>query len=334
MRKSIQSIDLFKFIGSIIVILIHTYPFYEAMPDVGFISSNIIGRTVIPFYFLCAGYFLKQGITSKKTDYFKHYMKRLIQLYLIWSIICLPAGLVFMQRNLSSDLIVFWPLVLVVALVYAGTYFHLWYMAALIFSCFVAKKWCDHFSLKSLLIFSFITLLFGLSETYYGLFENSFLYGPLTTYFDLLITTKSGLTLGLFYVALGFYIASSKQKKRTQYIYYVLFFFLLLFLEAQFVRSQGWAIDYNFYFSSIPFTYYLFLWLLQTPCRLPLNFRFLRELSTIIYFSHGIFLELIPYFLPYNFKYLFDIGAFRFSSVLLCTLLFSIIVHRFFKKLY
>ena len=61
MRKQYNSIDLMKFFCSLMVIVIHTYPFYETFPTIGFTSSNIIGRIVIPFFFISAGYFLDKG---------------------------------------------------------------------------------------------------------------------------------------------------------------------------------------------------------------------------------------------------------------------------------
>ncbi len=335
MRKSIHSIDLAKFIGSLLVITLHTYPFYEKFPNIGFISSNVIGRIVIPFFLVSAGYFLKQGIDKNGKEYLIKYIKRLTRLYLLWSIIHLPAAILFIQRTIQPDSLIIWPFIFVVCILYAGTYYHLWYMPALIFASLFCFKWLKHFTIKTLLIFGFIMLCIGLSESYFGLLQSSPFSTLSETYFRIFYTTRNGLFMGIFYVALGIYIANKEIAKTSNFSTLLAFiFFILLFSEAQILRNLGWAIDYNFYLMSVPFIYYLFITLLKKPCSIPLNYKSLREYSTLFYFSHGMFIEYIPFLLPSALCYLQGNGLFRFVSVMSCTAITSFFVKKYFKKLY
>ncbi len=335
MNKTITSIDLMKFIFSILVIVVHTYPFYETLPDVGFITSNIIGRCAIPFFFVSAGYFLEKGLKNKPKNYFKQYIKRLFILYILWSIICIPAGVHLLSNYIEITTPLIWPLGIVVGFLYAGTYYHLWYMNALIFAIIFCVFWLKKFSIKSLLIISALLLCFGLTETYFGLFENTFIYNTLSSYYSIFVTSRNGLFFGIFYVALGIYNAKEDCNLKIKHsLLKTILFFLLFFIEAQIVRYYGWAIDYNFYILIIPFTFYFFNWLLNHPCKLKLDYKALREYSTIIYFSHGMFLAYVPWFLPQDLKYLYDLGWFRLSSVLSLTLLTSYFIRKKLKYLY
>ncbi len=334
MKKSYHSIDLAKLFFSIVVIVFHTYPFYETHPDIGFISSNVIGRMAIPFFFVASGYFLYIGY-SKDENYLKKYLKRMFQLYILWSIICLPAGIHLASSYITISHPAMWIAILLIGIFYSGTYFHLWYMVALIFSSFICIQWIKRFSLKSLLIFSSFLLCFAFTEAYYHLFEGTVFFPILKSYFELFFTARNGLFYGLFFVALGIFIAKHQTFTKIKYpfIKFVLVF-ILYFIETQIVRENQWAIDYNVYILSAPLIFYFFNWLLITSCPLQLNYTAIRQYSTIIYFSHGMFLEYIPWYLPIEFQYLYDIGWFRFTSVFALTIITSIIIKKHFKKLY
>lgn len=45
--RQYPAVDMMKFICAFLVIVVHTYPFYEVWPDLGFVTSNILGRIVI-----------------------------------------------------------------------------------------------------------------------------------------------------------------------------------------------------------------------------------------------------------------------------------------------
>ena len=102
----------------------------------------------------------------------------MIPVYLLWSAVYLPwslslaapyiqqasgllctIGLPTAIQNLLLLLLV--PLAVIVALLYSGVYYHLWYFPALLLSMLVLRWWKRKYSLRGLLTVSFFLLLFG-----------------------------------------------------------------------------------------------------------------------------------------------------------------------------
>lgn len=332
-KKNFNAIDLVKFIFSILVIVVHTYPFFETHSNVNFVFSNILGRLVIPFYFIAAGYFLEKGNSSKSEDYFKRYMKRLIKLYLLWSLICLPAGLFLINNLMELNLLVATGGIFV-GILYAGTYYHLWYMAALIFSIYVSHIILKRFRLKHLLIVAGILYGFGLCETYYSLIELLGFSNFIDPYFGLFVTTRNGIFFGLLFVTLGIAIGRYDYNLKIKHpLRWTIVFLFGLFAEASIVRYFNFAIDYNMYILNLPLMFMFFNWLLNVNLTWPLNYKTLRVYSTTIYFAHGMFLEYIPLLLSLMNLGYWSSGPFRFVSVLTLTLLTSWIVIKYIPSL-
>lgn len=332
MKKTYVAVDLCRFIFSILVIVVHTYPFYDVAPTVGFISSNILGRLIIPFFFICAGYFFQKGNLLKDSQRFKKYTQKLIRLYLVWCLIFLPLGLYRVSYTINISPALFIPAAFV-AMGTVGTYFHLWYMIALIGSCFFSYYFLKKFSLNSLLTLSGIFYLLGCVETYYGVLPLS-IQNPINFYFSIFFTTRNAIFLGIFLFAIGLWIAQQDLDLKIKHPFrYFLFSLIVFFIEAFQVRSHGWAIDYNFYLSLIPVSIFWFIFLLHVELKEKWNSLLLRQYSVIIYLSHGIFLELVPLFLKLIHSPLFSNGAFRLFSVLIPTLILSYFIKNYLPQL-
>ncbi len=333
MRKQYNSIDLMKFFCSLMVIVIHTYPFYETFPTIGFTSSNIIGRIVIPFFFVSAGYFLDKGKSHTDEKYFKKYILRLVKLYLIWSVIYIPFGI----HRLNATMEIsgwLWGVASVFAIFNIGTYFHLWYMAALIFAMIFCHYYLKKYSMKSLIIIGAILYSLGCLETYYGALTNNVLLNGIDIYFSIFFTTRNGLFFGILCVALGMWISKNNIENKIKHLQILtILFFIILVIEAFSVKKLGWAIDYNMYFTIIPFIIMLFCLILNINCTRKIDYRACREYSTIIYFSHAIFLELVPILLTEQYMYIYDNGAFRFFSVFIPTIIISYIIRNYIPLL-
>lgn len=332
MKKNYNAIDLMKFISSFLVIIVHTYPFYTRMPTLGFVTSNILGRLVIPFFFIAAGYFFQ--LSNPSPERFKKYIFKLIKLYLIWSILYIPFGI--HRLNTFMDMTpLLWAAGSFFAILNFGTYFHLWYMAALIFAITFCYYFTKKFSMKTLLLVGVLLFGVGCLETYYGFIPDGLFKQGFNNYMALFFTTRNGLFFGILFVSIGMYIAKyDVQSKIKYYRLFALLCFVALCIEAFSIRLLGAAIDYNFYFMVVPFSFFWFITLLNTQLNLNWNFQNLREYSVIIYFSHGIFLELIPMILnTYHLSSYFDSGLFRFVSVLFPTLIISYVIKHYIPLL-
>ncbi|MDE6476119.1 MAG: acyltransferase, partial [Erysipelotrichaceae bacterium] len=100
MKEKYEMIDLIKYICSILVIVIHTSPGLPYSRPLNFFLINIIGRIAVPFFFIANGYFMSKNLQQKGNVYFKQYIKSLIKIYLLWSLVYLPFGIIWIQENI------------------------------------------------------------------------------------------------------------------------------------------------------------------------------------------------------------------------------------------
>ncbi|MFQ8584004.1 MAG: acyltransferase family protein [Holdemania massiliensis] len=178
--------------------------------------------------------------------------------------------------------------------------------------------------MKALLIWAALILI-GLVETIMAI-TNEILLQSVNTYFLLMFTTRNGLFFGVLFVAMGMALADLNQTKTLRHPFIkAAVAFVLLVAEAFTVRHFHWALDYNMYLMTVPFILYLFAGLLQTQLNWKLNFKALREASTVIYFCHAMFLELGEILL--GSLYLIN-GAVRFFFVFPLTMILTVIIRK------
>lgn len=89
-KEIFYGIDLFKLIFAVLIVFVHTY-----CNDLGNIGSWIkegLAGAGVPFFFIVSGFFYTRGLykSSDPMSYFKKYFKRMLKLYLAWTIISLP----------------------------------------------------------------------------------------------------------------------------------------------------------------------------------------------------------------------------------------------------
>ena len=210
-------------------------------------------------------------------------------MYLAWSLLYIPViiGTIIQYLPIINEYIskinitlplliilsiILLPIILLVALCYTGVYYHLWYFPATIFSLLVLKKWKQKFNIKYLLVISFILLLFGATETYYGVLPLS-IKRTLSYYYNIFFTTRNFLFFGLFYVVLGYYVGT-KEKAYSKYCFLKLIvsFFLLTF-EAILLHDTD-RLNSNILLSCVPLTYYLFISSIYITNKMKSDFQF------------------------------------------------------------
>ena len=287
-KLNYQNLNILKYISSILIIVLHLRPFFNFSNELDLAFNNIITRICVPIFFIITGYFVAKKEKENK-NYIKEYIKKTIPLYLIWSLLYIPViiGTIIQYLPIINEYIskinitlplliilsiILLPIIVLIALCYTGVYYHLWYFPAIIFSLIVLKKWKQKFNIKYLLIISFILLLFGATETYYGVLPLS-IKRILSYYYNIFFTTRNFLFFGLFYVVLGYYIGT-KEKAYSKYCFLKLIVsFLLLTFEAILLHDTG-RLNSNILLSCIPLTYYLFISAIYITNSVKLNFQF------------------------------------------------------------
>lgn len=92
MKKKIQytTVDFFKLIMAVIVVIMHSNTTHTSSFFNMF--NKCIATIAVPFFFIISGYFFEKGLSNAddKKCYFFKYEKKLLLLYLFWSVVSLP----------------------------------------------------------------------------------------------------------------------------------------------------------------------------------------------------------------------------------------------------
>lgn len=308
-----QNLDLFRFLSSIIIIVLHVRPFFTVSYEIDMAINNIIGRVCVPFFFFISGYFAAKQ-EQKKPDYIRSYIRSMIPVYLLWSAVYLPwslslaapyiqqvsgllctIGLPTAIQNLLLLLLV--PLAVIVALLYSGVYYHLWYFPALLLSMLVLRWWKRKYSLRVLLTVSFVLLLFGATETYYG-FCGQFFQSLLHYYYAVFFTTRNFLFFALFYVTLGYWMGKQEQPASSLCFLKLLLSIAALVGEGMLLQTTQ-RLDSNILLACVPLVYYLFSCLLYTNIHVPqLSEIPFRAISKYYYLVHPLMILFVHAWFP------------------------------------
>ena len=110
-----SSISLFQYLFAIAVILVHSGRLTSYEP-VHFGLKSILGRLAVPFFIVCASFFLKPSLRDARK--MKAYLVKIVKTYLFWSCVYLPYAWVFFS-SLHLPVYLF-PAGVLIALLYLG----------------------------------------------------------------------------------------------------------------------------------------------------------------------------------------------------------------------
>lgn len=340
-KLNYQNLNILKYICAVLIIVLHLRPFINFSNELDLAFNNIFTRICVPIFFIITGYFVAKK-EKDNANYIKDYIKKTIPLYLVWSLLYVPVIICTIIQylpeineylsmiNISLPLLIILlvlllPIIILLALCYTGIYYHLWYFPAIIFSLLVLKKWKEKFNIKYLLIISFMLLLFGATETYYGVLPLS-IKKLLSYYYNIFFTTRNFLFFGLFYVVLGYYVGT-KEKVYSKYCFVklIISFFLLIF-EAILLHDAD-RLNSNILLSCVPLTYYLFISTIYITNNMKLKFQF-GNYSKYYYLIH----PMIIFIISLLFKNISNYPYLNILVVLLITHFVSVLIVGLKKK--
>lgn len=301
-----ENLDILKYICAILIIILHLRPFITFSNELDLAFNNIITRVCVPIFFVITGYFVAKKET-KNSNYINDYVKKMIPLYLVWSVVYIPVLIGTILQYLPTInsfistidisfpllillIIILIPIALLIALVYTGIYYHLWYFPATIFSLLLLKKWKNKFDIKYLLIISFVLLLFGATETYWGVIPTSF-QQLLSYYYKIFFTTRNFLFFGLFYIVLGYHLGTKKEIYSKYCFEKLIISVFLLVFEAILLHDTN-RLNSNILLSCVPLVYYLFISTIYFTNRTNLTKK-LRDYSKYYYLIHPMIIFII-----------------------------------------
>lgn len=323
-----NGIDLMKFLGALLVIVIHTEPLSSYNSVIDFYLDYALARVAVPFFFLTSGYLffrkMKEPLEDGQADrqVLFRYLKRILQIYLVWSVIYLPVHLYDLYRlkdfGVESvlELLLNYPF----NFLFYGSYEHLWYLPALIASVALVYFLLKHLSVGKIVAMASAFYAAGaLGDGWYNLVTgmSDYLRVILEAYLNIYKTTRSGLFSAFLLVALGAFIAL--RKVRIKWVLLPLAASLvLLYAESRFINMHGFARGYDVMFSVVPVAFFLFHFLLGLRLKDRPVYRYLRDSSILIYCSHLLVRSILDGLFPEGMDSLL-----RFGIVLVVSMAFS-----------
>lgn len=286
MKKSLESIDLAKFVASILIFSMHC----DLLSDYKFASiiPQLLARWGVPFFFICSSYFLFRksvGLLNIDDDVIRKYILRIFLLYTVWFIYNIP-NFVYMRLYQQDILSIITWLILFKNSILSSTFTASWYLSSSIFSAWLIFALSKKFHTKDLIMITFIPYLICVTTSVYkGILPYS-----LRNIFDFLCFPLN-IFNGCFYFSIGKYIAENEKQiinkiNKKQALMGFAIFHLLFFAEifiSKYFKING-ETDVGFF--TIFISASLFLFCLQTNIKVK-NSLLLRKLSTIIYCSQA-----------------------------------------------
>lgn len=286
------SIDIFRYVCAIMVIAIHTNPFTDINEELGYIFTQIIPRIAVPFFFAVAGYFYVQKLEKNQNPFIK-YFRRLLITYVLWSALYFTFEFIANKEiNLKEVFVHFF---------FSGSYYHLWFFPALIFSVCLTTFLFKIRLKKIILPLGIVLYIIGcLGCAYFSIFTDLPFLGTLYNYkyFNLI---RRVLLMGFPFFSCGYLIYKVKDKILNKVGNKSLFCVLLItifiwLIEIYVVRNLGWQRSIVITFGLYLMLIVTFLILLKNPLS---NYSLLsskcKTIANFTYYSHPFYMILINF---------------------------------------
>ena len=291
------TIDLFKFISSILIIGIHTNLFVDINDTLNFAVVDIICRLAVPFFAVCSGYFLSKSLA--KNEYVAKPIKKqewkLIKLYALWAVLYLAYSIPIWIKSGWMSFGAFKDYAL--ATVTQGCHYHLWYLISLIYALPLFYL-CVRFIKNRKLLFVIMIVLYIIKALSYG--YSPWLPGFMQSAFQIgnkFSALFDAVFLLLPLLLLGFFITHHKISFKFSLSGFLVSF-ILLPVEAFTLKVFGQE-SVSFIFMTFPTAYFLFSLISQLDWKL--NGKVCSVLgasSLMIYCFHPMIVELFIDIVP------------------------------------
>ena len=295
-RIQYNGIDVIKFIMAVFVVVLHTHPLEGISELLNFLLSDVIGRAAVPFFFAVTGFLLEQKMTGARgqtREVVCGYVRRILGLYVIWTLIYLPIivwdKLIDGQGSLQHGIFT-----MLRDFLFAGSYAHLWYLPAAVVGVLltaVLTKYTKERNAAALLL-----LLFGmglLTQSYFGLLKNilpgdGVMWQAMKAVKKIMVTCRNGIFFGSIFIYMGKWIAGHKIRLGGGVTAAGLIVSTaLLAMEERYLRESGFVREQDMYLMLLPTAFFLTLAAIQLPVKADTSF--LRKMSMNIFYVHMIF---------------------------------------------
>ena len=299
MAQRNKTIDLAKYIASLMVIAIHVRLFEDVNETLDIFVVDILCRLAVPFFAICSGYFMQimyknasaTGAEEKGTFLLWQHWRKIIRLYFVWTMVYVVYVIpTWIRVGWFSA----WSFVdYAIATVKSGSYYHLWYLLSLLYAIpfFIVLLRYMTVRLRKWLIIS-LWIVKAVSSGYL-----MFLPDKVQQLISKLMLWKGMYDavfciLPLLLLGAAIYDREQKQKKSAWINVCFCISFALLIVEVAALKSHGQD-KVSYIFTTLPASYFLFQIILGINIgSLKKPIEIVVRQSTFIYCFHQIAIQL------------------------------------------
>lgn len=278
-----KALDIIKFVATFLIVGSRALPLFNN-ELLNYYYGQWFFRFSVPLFFISSGFFYERMNDEKK----KAYIKRIISIYVISSIIYIP----LFFKNTSF-------LGFIYTLIFG--YGHLWYLSSIIFALITMYIFGKHlkYSNKKVILTIIVLFLFGVMFDEYYKILNVTLINKIAGIINYIGGGRSFVFFALPSLLVGVFISKNLDKINSHltkkiYIYFA-FSAILSFIEMAFIRnklSNDITADLTL-FNNIPAILIFIISLSISNESIKIKTRMLRKMSDIIYIIHILVLNLI-----------------------------------------
>lgn len=315
--KKYDILDVTKIVLSIMVVAIHTRIFPT------FLYPWL--RLAVPLFFVISSWLLfnkiKNSPKEAKTNIIRHYIIRILKMYLFWFIVLLPVT-IYARRNWFDQGFGMGIANTVLQTFFGSTFYGSWYLMSSIIGVVVVDKLTDKFSMKvavTLCIISYIVCTLASGYSFLLKFNNT--YG-------IIIEPQFSFLASLIYILLGKIFSMNKiniNKKIN--VFLLIISCILLFCEWFIIYKITGRYDHDCYLMIAPLAMLIFNQIKDIKIDIK-TAKLLRQLSSFIYPLHISLSAIVKNILL---KFISDsivIGIINFITTLLICIAAFIIVKK------
>lgn len=297
MKDRQKGIDLFRLIAAIMVIAIHTFPFYSLSPSLDELITLTIFRVAVPFFFMTTGFFLIGNLSLKRSYYelkkVKLFIIKISKIYGVTILIYLPFSIMNGTVQLDTSLLNW-----VKLLLFDGSFYHLWYFPGIIIGVLLVTLLLKYASFNQTFLISFLLYLIGVGgDSWYGMISRFSEIGDFyAVLFRLMEMTRTGIFFTPLFLCLGAFIFRNQKEKsmrQKEEVILLSISFLILILESFLLRYFS-TIKHDSMYLSLPIVmYFLFLVLLQWEPKMKTKHK--SEFSLVVYIVHPLVIMIVHF---------------------------------------
>lgn len=339
-KENYNSIDLVKFICSLLVVVLHASSYCLAdMADGGRVPTGAsngplityvlpfiftVLRIAVPFFFISSSFFLFKKVNNcntekEKNQAVKKYCLRILRLYLFWLILSLPYMLDKFLFNSGYDVLTGLG-VYAIKIIFFDAFDGAWYLGATIFSAlfvYLLSKKVNNTSLVVISLVLYITAI--LDSTYFNLFglrsDSTLMFFQANTPIYLSVFN------GFVYFTVGKLFAENEKRLSTKKsLIYTLICFILMYVELTLSNYFGLNYATDCFVMLLPFSCFFFQLIININLKDKRTYRFIRKSSTFIYLSHFSILYIF-----FRFVNVFNWSIFKTSIPVMILTYFAVV---------